>query len=491
MRRRFGRAAWTACILAMTAAHAPSDTVILRDGTVLECRIKDCEYPDPKDKTRFRLVVEIDGQGTIRQIKGEDIARKKGNQLAVTKGPTSWERRAESLKVWEKKVEALKTTETWEARVQLGKWCHSQGLPDKGDEQFKAAVELRVQAIEKGVADGRIRDAIGEHLKLAAWCEQALALPEAAEQERSKAYELRTTELGGAESAEALLDLARWCEQSGLEKQAGENYGKILKGEPGNAAAKTGLGRIRGAQEARMAKFTAELDKPGRALHLTVAIEDDADKAFLDEWAGKIQELSEYIFVITEGQFFVADCEIRDKSSSGKILIMKGKLDWKGIESADGFTGKLAWCPEAGTPGWYVTAAGRIAVSVLCHEVFHGIFGLNDEYDKESVCQCVMAAAPNVQQLCDGRGHVEGGKKDYIYTPGTEGWDCWRVVQKRFPGVAHPNPNWKWSDPAGNKQQPWEPTDFMDGTRSVGGELSWNGLRLKSPPRTVVRLKDN
>lgn len=477
------RAIVLSLLAALVAAGGPSawpDVIILKDGSTLECKIKEEKYPDPKNKGRFVLVVETDEKGTIKQIQNTDIKRDGSNYL-IFKGKTSWEKRAAYEKEYATRVKSVK--ETWESRQALGKWCKSHLLPEKAEENYKIAYKLRSGALDPA----KVKDPLAEYLKLAKWCEKDLGLYAEAEKEYAKAYEYKKKEVG-ADDAGKLANLGKWCEQVGLEDQAVAEYTKALELDPKNAVAKASLDRIQSSIEFKTKQLAADYDKNARAWHFTVAIEENVDKKFLEEWGEKIQDLSDYIFVITEGQFFIADCEIEDNTSDAKIIIEKGKLDWRGLNNKQG-SGVLAYCQASGTPQWEVHAPGKAAVSVLAHECFHGVFGLPDEYYQNPQCDCVMRSAPNPQKLCDKDNHVGGGRN--VGPPGSAGKDCWQIVQgrKAFNGtIKHPNPDWKYLEPG---KQVASKTDYTDGTRSTGGELKWNGITLKSPPKTVIRIVDN
>lgn len=434
-----------------------ADVVILRDGTVLECKIREEKFTDPKNRSKFVLVVATDEKGTIRQIPNSEI-KKEGGGYAVFRGKTSWERRAEYRVEYAKKAAAVK--ETWEARQQLGKWCKSRLLPDEAAKEFRQAYRLRAASAP---------DTIPEHLALAKWCDKELGLADESRREYRAAYELKKKEA-------APVDVGRWCEQQGLTDFAVAEY----EAAGDNSTAKSALARIRGSIEFRQRQLALEYDKTGRAWHFTVAIEENVDRKFLDEWAAKIQDLSDYIFVVTEGQFFIADCEIEDSSSDARIIVEKGKLGWRGLSNKEG-TGTLAYCQGSGMPDWEVHAPGKSAVSVLAHEVFHGVFGLPDEYYQNPQCDCVMRSAPNPQKLCDGADHIGPGGKS-----------CWDIIRSRKPYgsvVQHPNPAWRWLEPG--RQTPGARGDHTDGARPAGGELTWQGMRLKAPPRTILRIIDN
>jgi hypothetical protein len=227
-----------------------------------------------------------------------------------------------------------------------------------------------------------------------------------------------------------------------------------------------------------------ELTKDKRAWKMTVAVQDTATKEFLELWKKKMEELSAYIFTITEGQFYIAEVEIEDNVQEGTFIIEKGKMDWRGIQNKEG-QGVLGFC-RSGGGAYEVHVPGLAAISVLCHEVFHGAFGLPDEYLMQPMCDCLMKSAPNPQKLCDTAGHVKGNVQG----------DCWARVASRYKSVKHPNPAWKPTEKkpasgAASASTSKPPTrDFAEGGR-VYGELEWSGLKLPAPPPTKITIVKN
>jgi hypothetical protein len=217
-----------------------------------------------------------------------------------------------------------------------------------------------------------------------------------------------------------------------------------------------------------------------------VAVQEPASKDFLEGWKKRIEGLSAYIFTITEGQFFIAEVEIEDNVQEGTIIVEKGKMDWRGLDNKQG-VGTLGYC-RSGGGGYEVHVPGIAAVSVLAHEVFHGAFGLPDEYLSQPMCDCVMKSAPNPQKICDKQGHLATAAQG----------DCWTRVTNRFKTAAHPNPKWQAGEGkkggAATSKAPTpastQPQDYAEGNR-VSGELDYNGLKLPAPPPTKVVIIDN
>jgi len=96
--------------------------------------------------------------------------------------------------------------------------------------------------------------------------------------------------------------------------------------------------------------------------------------------------------------------------------------------------------------------------------------------------------------MCDSTGHIQGANRREL--PGTDGKDCWRIAMNRpeiKQTVQHPNPNWAWADPnAGtSKPAPKGQADGHDGGRNGGGTLTYKGIKLTEPPKTIIRIIDN
>jgi len=482
-------------ILALCFTPAASDVIILDDGTVIECKIKEIKYPDPKVLSKFIVIAAIDEKGTTKNFKSEDIKPDAGGiqGKAIYRMKTRWEKHAEYLKEYtDNKLKYVK--DTWESQQQIGKWCKTHLLPDKCDEHYKKAFKLRVEQLKTWLAEGKVKpdDEVDHHLKIAKWADKDLGLFSEARQEYSAAYELKKKTFGDSASADTHFNLGKWCESVGLDDEAMKEYEAAVGINAKHSGASGAITRIQNSIEFKFKQLAVEYDKNGRAWHLTVAIEDQADKKFFDEWSKKIQDLSQYVWDITEGQFYIADCEIEDNTSDGKIIIEKGKMSWRGTGNQQG-QGVLAFCMGSGTPGWVVHCAGKNGVSVIAHEIFHGIYGLPDEYYQNPQCDCVMRSAPNPQKLCDSTNHVGGGRN--AGPPGSEGKTCWQIVMGRREfnsTIVHPNPSWAWNADTGQKT-PTGPgqRDYSDGPRNGGGTLTWKGLKTKEPPKTVIRIVDN
>lgn len=463
----------------VTAAPLRGDNFVMKNGQVIEGRFK--SY-DPVKKT---FTVIVDEKGTVKTFKESDLK-------ARFPGKTTWERRAEYLAQYEKtKKPAVKPT--WESHQTLGKWCKKFLLPDKGAEHLKMSRTLRVEKLVADIGGGKIKpeDELDHRLRIAKWLERELGLFVEAKEEFTIAYGIKRVLLGEEPTADLHFRLGKWSQEIGLEDVALADYERALAINPKHSSAKSAVDRIRNSTEFKLKMLGAEYDKYGRAWHISVAIEEGVDKKFIDGWKERIQELSEYVWNITEGQFYIADCEIEDNTSEGKIIVEKGKLDWHGMDNKEG-SGVLAYCAASGTPSWEVHCPGLAGVSVLAHEIFHGVFGLPDEYYQTPMCECVMKSAPNPQKLCDASNHIGGGSNRG--PPGSEGKTCWQIIIDRpeFKGTPkHPSPLWVWAEGGPEKMVPPKAAGRVEGPRNVGGEVRWQRLQVKEPPKTVFQILDN
>jgi hypothetical protein len=106
--------------------------------------------------------------------------------------------------------------------------------------------------------------------------------------------------------------------------------------------------------------------------------------------------------------------------------------------------------------------------------MFHGIFGLLDEYYQKPQCPCVMRSQPAPQRLCTPETHKGGGRQQE---------PCIETVKKRYKDVSFPNPNWKSVTAPGGKAG--------NGTsEEVDGELNLRGTKFTKAPQCKVVVID-
>jgi len=467
-------------LLLLVPSSSRCDVFVMKNGQVIEGKLK--SY-DPLKKT-FTIIV--DEKGTTKTLKENDLKKS-------FPGKTSWERRAEFKAQYEKSKKP-QVKATWESHQSLGKWCAGHLLPDKRDEHFRTARTLRVEKLVNDIAAGKIRpeDETDQRLKIAKWLEKDLGLFSEAKEEYVIAYGIKRVLLGDDTTPDLYYRLGKWCEEVELDDLALAGYESALALNPRHSQAKAAATKIKTSGAYMLRSLVDHYDKTARAWHITVTIEEKVDKKFIETWREKIQFLSDYIWNITEGQFFIATCEIEDDASDGKIIVEKGKLNWGGMDNEQG-TGVLAYCAAAGSPGWEVHCPGLAGVSVLAHEIFHGVFGLPDEYYQSPMCECVMRSAPNPQRLCSAPNHIGGGTNRG--PPGSEGKDCWQIIKDRpeFKGMpSQPNKSWVWNEGGPDKQaqNPKNSSGHAEGPRNPGGILRWQKLEVKEPPKTVFQILD-
>ncbi len=457
---------------------AASDDIVLKSGEVLEGDVKEI------DQKAGIIRLQTDEKGTIKVIKLKDVEK-------IFEKKTSWQRKADYVKEYDRQLKMAK--ETWESQVAMGKWCKTHMLPEKAPDHYAKAGKLRLEQMEGWLKDGKLKpeNELEHRLKLAKWLEKDCDLDDESKKQFELCYKLKKDKLGADDSPDTHFALGTWLEnEAKIEAQAIKEYEKAVELNPKHSKALAAVKRIKDSFEFQAREMVAEYVKAGRAWKITIAIEDNADKKFLDEWQERMQLISDYYFGLTEGQFFIAECEIEDSTSEGRIIVEKGKLDWFGLGNKQG-QGVLAYCMGGGMPGWSVHSPGKAGISVIAHEMGHGAFGLPDEYYQNPQCDCMMRAAPNPQKLCMKDNHIAGGRN--VGPPGSEGKDCWQIVlnRKEWKGtVSQPNPNWTWAGDT-SKMFPNKTGNGTDGPRNCGGELRYKNLKMTAPPKTVFKVTDN
>ena len=178
---------------------------------------------------------------------------------------------------------------------------------------------------------------------------------------------------------------------------------------------------------ARNVEWIESVRRAGRALSFHVAVEDDAEREFLDDLAWRFRRMSWFLWRLTEGQVFLDQITIVDRSADGQFVIEYGKLDLT-LRQGGG-----AVCLRPGTRQWQVRSAGRVYTRILTHEFLHGVLGLPDE---RHGCSCLMQGGlfgirTDQIALCDSRTH-----RPSEVTPTS----CWDLILERLPDFVHPNP---------------------------------------------------
>lgn len=436
-----------------------SDDILLKNGDVIEGKVDEramAEANRGKPQSEW-ILIYTDEEGKRQRIRYDDvkhIARKK----------PSWEVRAENLDWYAKEHPKIK--DTFAAQSSFARRCKQKKLDEEAAKHFRRAYELRKEELK-----GR-EMAAQDHIDLAKWCDRA-GLAEEERQEYKAAFELKRKELTrDATTVKAYSDLATWCKKVELQEEAIHCYEEILMIDPTHAVARKAIDDLKSSIEYRLRSMIADYERAGRGWRITVAIEDDADAGFLEEWKQKMINLSQFIFECTEGQFFLTEVRIEDQSSNGRIIVDKGKKDWAGMNSPQA-SGVLAYCTRSGTPRWEVHCPGKTWESVLCHEIFHGVFGLLDEYYQNPQCPCIMRSAPNPQKICNTETHLGGGRQKE---------PCWDTIKKRYQDVVSPNPKWKFTKTG---------IPGRGRAEEVDGILDFNGISVPVAPPPKVVVIDN
>ena len=242
-------------------------------------------------------------------------------------------------------------------------------------------------------------------------------------------YMTESEKLSKVENADKHYELGQWAWDHGLEDEAWEQWLEALKDNADHAPSYGAMGYEKADDKWQRPgeideQWVQQVKKAGRALSYTFAFEDDVEDEFFEEFSWRLRRLNWFIWHLTEGQMYLENIKVVDKSTEGRFLIDKGRLYQTLL------TGGGASCYNAGREDWYVKSGGRCYVRIFCHEFFHGIFGLPDE---RHGCICLMQGGlygiktPDLH-LCDKETHREN---KYIPT------SCWDQVLKRFPDMKH------------------------------------------------------
>ena len=462
--RKLPQAAWLLWmgLVFFSTQDSSADDFILKSGEVIEGKVDRtatlAENKNVAQKNDAVVVVTIDEAGRQRTFKQSDIKHR-------VEKKSSWEVLKENLKWYDENLPKQK--ETIADMESFGRQCHSRRLGRQALLALGRAYDLKNEALA-----AKARRSPEDHIALAAWARKNALLPEESDQIKS-ALKIKHDEAEAAGgTAKALLDLAQWCIRQKLEDETLKSYEQVIAVDPNNSMAMGAIRSIKEAPAYKLRALTEEYAASGRAWKLKVAIEDGVSASVVKEWKTKLEELSTFIFEITEGQFFVSEWTLEDQCSDGDVLVEKGKLDWSLIGqkevSKSGET--IAYCVSTtgsdGSTSWQVHAPGKIQDVALCHELFHGIFRLGDEYLQNTPCDCIMGKGPHPQRLCNAKAHIAGDRQVA---------SCIDSIMARSHDVVFPNPAWRFT------KEGVSGTDPNLGER-VDGELTWRGLKLTKPP---------
>ena len=246
-------------------------------------------------------------------------------------------------------------------------------------------------------------------------------------------YMSESKKLSKENNADKHYTLGKWAWDHGLEDEAWEQWLEALKDDSNHASSYKAMGFEKVGDKWQRpgevdSTWVADVKKAGRALTYTFAFADNVDPAFFEEFSWRVRRLNWFIWDLTEGQMYLNEIKIVDKSTEGRFLIDEGRLYQTLL------TGGGAVCYGAGGENWYVKSGGRCYVRIFCHELFHGIFGLPDE---RHGCICLMQGGlygiktPDIA-LCDKDSHRESSVTP---TP------CWELVMQKFPDMKHTKKN--------------------------------------------------
>jgi hypothetical protein len=176
------------------------------------------------------------------------------------------------------------------------------------------------------------------------------------------------------------------------------------------------------------------------ALKFGVSFEDDVDGKLFEEWKKRLQTASELMFGLTEGQMWLAEIQLEDKTARGRIYVPAGNV----IRPVLSDVNAMGLAMMGGTPVWKIKMVGHpdghpgmlwSLGTVVVHELGHALWGQLDERDstqKGWECpDCIMGSDPT--KLC--------GKDTHQGTAPTK--CCKELISAKYPGIVFPNPKWK------------------------------------------------
>lgn len=175
-------------------------------------------------------------------------------------------------------------------------------------------------------------------------------------------------------------------------------------------------------------KKLAQMRIEERAIHLTVAVEEKCDDEFYSQFTKHLQKVSDLLWKITQGQFYIDSVSFKDNSWSGRIVVPKGAKN-NALLSGKA-TGLAAQCCEPNTNRWFVLCPGKPKSEIIVtHELLHGLAKLRDE----NRCNCIMQGQTSgqIKPVCDKTSHRHKTK------------NCWNLISRRWPGAKCVNPEFK------------------------------------------------
>jgi hypothetical protein len=216
-----------------------------------------------------------------------------------------------------------------------------------------------------------------------------------------------------SDTADGHFELGNWCKGKGLVWQARIEWRKATQLNAEHEAARKALGDKKGKdgwtafedvqKAAGLECFEGKWLKPDAIARikrarcpshgwvLTAAYKDDADRAFLESWAGRAKEASKFMWELTEGQMYVEQITVTDKGGPADFTII----------NKDSMKIRQGVYAEAGADT--ITAPGQILAYTFFHELIHFKYSRPDHCDK---CRhCIMSSDPTANQICDDADH--------------------------------------------------------------------------------------
>ena len=281
-------------------------------------------------------------------------------------------------------------------------------------------------------------------------------------------------------------ELGKWCQEHNLKDEAQQELSRVIELDPDHKDARKALGYVKDDNgewrqeeevmlEKNMVRFEGgwapkeklpELMKKGSyALIFKIAIEDDVDDEFMKYFEEHLNETAVLAWQMLQGQFYISEISVEDKTSKGNVIIEKGLSQTNDYSRAraDG----IGYNHTMFVPGKYFHYT-------FLHEIGHARLGLPDEKKGTQVGHC-----PN----CIMCGYSEESVRNLLYCDENNhtgnGPSCWELILQHWPKLVGPT-NMNFSDISEGSGRG---TSFNDTDTK-------NGLRY-SPPATKITIKNN
>ncbi|MHC4608627.1 MAG: hypothetical protein ACYTAF_17100 [Planctomycetota bacterium] len=236
------------------------------------------------------------------------------------------------------------------------------------------------------------------------------------------------------DTADGHFKLGQWCRKSGLDYRADLEWRRAVELDPGHEKSRKALGHVQVEgkwlteeeykKSQGLVKYEGKWIKKAQydklrlkgavEIKIKVAVKPDADAAWLEKLKGKLEQAAEGWWKCTEGQMYISEAEVSDRSSGGDVVI-------NNLNSATCDGTAYGRCIN-GT----VYLGGRFPIVTFCHEMGHRWCQLPDEYQKPKCARCVMEPWSGIFEFCDKNTHT------------AKGADCWTRIKKIYPKWKHP-----------------------------------------------------